>query len=393
MTAQAPIAATHAPAALSAMGLDVAIIGAGPAGAAAALAARRAGASVLLVDRAAFPRTKVCGCCLNHAALEALSQLDAAGALRRLGADALTQLDLAAGGRRARLALDSGIAISRGAMDAALIRLAIERGVAFVPRIRATVAGRAVRLKPLDAAGEPVTVEPGIIIAADGLGASAMGDAAPARRGSRMGVGAVLAADARFERGVVHMACAAGGYVGLVRLEDSSLNIAGAFDAATLRRAGGVAAAVRDVLIDAGMPIPADMDQGDWRGTPLLTRRRRRPWAPGVLFAGDAAGYVEPLTGEGMAWAIGSGLLAGQLAGAAGRWSPTLGRQWAKAYRGMIHRRQRVCRLLSGAVRRPRLTRLFVHAATRWPTLGRGLKGCLHRTPHRPAGPTWRPLP
>ncbi|HEY7428386.1 MAG TPA: FAD-dependent oxidoreductase, partial [Gemmataceae bacterium] len=55
---------------------DVVVVGAGPAGAMAAHELARRGCAVLLVDRAAFPRWKVCGCCLNG---HALVTLQAAG--------------------------------------------------------------------------------------------------------------------------------------------------------------------------------------------------------------------------------------------------------------------------------------------------------------------------
>ncbi|GAB7051471.1 hypothetical protein JCM9534A_65970 [Catenuloplanes indicus JCM 9534] len=54
---------------------DVVVVGAGPAGAAAALAARRAGADVLLVDRADFPRDKPCGDGITAHALDVLRDL------------------------------------------------------------------------------------------------------------------------------------------------------------------------------------------------------------------------------------------------------------------------------------------------------------------------------
>ena len=52
---------------------DVLVIGAGPAGAVAAREVARRGARVLLADRSAFPRGKVCGCCLNGSALAGMS--------------------------------------------------------------------------------------------------------------------------------------------------------------------------------------------------------------------------------------------------------------------------------------------------------------------------------
>ena len=51
------------------MEVDLAIVGGGPAGSAAAVTAARAGASVLVVDKASFPRDKCCGDGLTTLAL------------------------------------------------------------------------------------------------------------------------------------------------------------------------------------------------------------------------------------------------------------------------------------------------------------------------------------
>ncbi len=55
---------------------DVVVVGAGPAGTMAAREAARLGCSVLLVDKASWPRPKVCGCCLNETALSVLEEVD-----------------------------------------------------------------------------------------------------------------------------------------------------------------------------------------------------------------------------------------------------------------------------------------------------------------------------
>ena len=52
---------------------DVIVVGAGPAGSLTARELARLGRRVLLVDKASFPRPKVCGCCLSGSALAALS--------------------------------------------------------------------------------------------------------------------------------------------------------------------------------------------------------------------------------------------------------------------------------------------------------------------------------
>ena len=54
--------------------VDVLVAGAGPAGCVAAIALARAGARVLLVDRAAFPRDKLCGDTLNPGTLRVLAR-------------------------------------------------------------------------------------------------------------------------------------------------------------------------------------------------------------------------------------------------------------------------------------------------------------------------------
>ena len=78
------------------------------------------------------------------------------------------------------------------------------------------------------------------MIAADGLAGQLLArtaTAAPAEAGARIGAGTTTANAPDFYRpGVVYMTCGAGGYTGLVRLEDGRLDAAAAFDASELRR-------------------------------------------------------------------------------------------------------------------------------------------------------------
>src|SRR5271156_2503277 len=77
---------------------DALVVGAGPAGSIAARQLARSGVSVLLVDKARFPRRKVCGCCVGAGAVAMLEQIGLGDLLPALGARSIRQFQLAAYG-------------------------------------------------------------------------------------------------------------------------------------------------------------------------------------------------------------------------------------------------------------------------------------------------------
>jgi flavin-dependent dehydrogenase len=375
-----PVAATLSAQDAGAQRWDVIVVGAGPAGSTVARTLAARGLAVLLLDRAEFPRAKVCGCCLNGAALGALHSCGLGELPRRLGAVPLREFVFTVAARREpalRLQLPGGFALSRAVFDAALVRAAIAAGAHFRPRAAAALdptAGdtRAVRFTDGDA---EFVARASIVVAADGLGGRFLRDepgfeprVAPA---ARVGVGAVAPDGPEYYRsGVIYMACAPGGYVGVVRLERGRLDIAAAVDPALVRRAGGPATAVAGILRAAGLPWSDRFDELRWQGTALLTRRRRRLAGRRVFVVGDAAGYVEPFTGEGMAWALESGVaVASLLERAVRNWSPELSGKWAARYRALLASRQRWCRAVAAVLRRPRLTRLACAVVGSFPQL------------------------
>ncbi len=103
------------------------------------------------------------------------------------------------------------------------------------------------------------------------------------------------------------MACGRRGYLGLVRLEDGRLNLAAALDPCWMRVCGGPGPAAARLLAEVGWPPVPNLAEQNWRGTPALTRQARRRAAERLFLIGDAAGYIEPFTGEGMAWALAAG--------------------------------------------------------------------------------------
>jgi flavin-dependent dehydrogenase len=349
----------------------VAVVGAGPAGAMTARAAALSGASVLLLDRARLPRSKVCGCCLNERALAALRRAGLGSLSARLGALPTSEVLLSSGGRAARLPMAGGVSISRQALDVALVDEAVRAGAAFLSEAEARLGEEGEGGRTLQVGGHRIRAR--VVVAADGLGgrlAARVGLTSEAERGARVGAGAVLeCGPGFFEPGRVYMACGPSGYTGLVRLEDGRLDVACAFDATAMRGAGGPAKLAEVCLRAAGWPVPA-LAEAPWRGTPSLTRRPRAVAAHRLFVAGDAAGYVEPFTGEGMAWAIASGLALGPLAAEAARgWHPELASRWKLEHRRLVASRQWACRALAAALRRPWLVNGLVAVLSWLPQL------------------------
>ncbi len=103
------------------------------------------------------------------------------------------------------------------------------------------------------------------------------------------------------------MAVGKDGYVGLVRLRDGSLHLAAALRPGPCARPAGRASAASVLLAAAGFPAIDGLASARWQGTPDSTRRTRPLADARVFVLGDAAGYVEPFTGEGIAWALASG--------------------------------------------------------------------------------------
>ena len=89
---------------------------------------------------------------------------------------------------------------------------------------------------------------------------------------------------------------------------------------------------------------------------------------PGVFAVGDAAGYVEPFTGEGMSWALsGARTLAPIARRALEGWREEFLLEWEESYRRTVGRAQRVCRWMAWTLDRPRLSRATLRLLNQFP--------------------------
>jgi flavin-dependent dehydrogenase len=186
-------------------------------------------------------------------------------------------------------------------------------------------------------------------------------------------IGAAVIVDkgpAFYQSETIYMACGAGGYVGLVRLEDGRLNVAAAFDPVALRATGQAGWLADRILYEAGLPRVPEILQMPWKGTPRLTRHARCLAGERFFVLGDAASFVEPFTGEGIAWALRSATAVAPLAarGVQG-WKPGLEKEWIDTFHREVVRRQMICRLTAGVLRRPRLTKMLVRLLAFIPSL------------------------
>jgi flavin-dependent dehydrogenase len=325
---------------------DCVIIGAGPAGSMAAKKIASQNKEVLLIDKAIFPRSKVCGCCLNGAAQAALAEAGLQSLLVDNRAVLLDSLQLFDKGKTATIALPIGASLSRDKLDLALVNAARQNGARFLQGTTARVLSLDhLPVIELGSANSRDQIQTKLIIVADGLAGRSLELLqqfnSTAQLRSRFGAGTILdAAPAWIEAGKIYMACGNGGYVGMVKLEDGRLNIAAAFDRNFSRQLNGIASAAAHLLNQNGLPVPVDMLEAHWRGTDSLSRSRSRLADKRLFLIGDACGYTEPFTGEGMAWALRSGLTVADLALAAiNSWDDNLINLWHKKQKALIQRK------------------------------------------------------
>ncbi len=361
---------------------DAVVVGAGPAGSLAAYRLAKRGHAVLLVDKARRGRPKVCGGCLGSVGHAALEEAGLTLGELRLPSQPLERVEILSRNRRVQLPLARRAAISRRALDAALLTAAEHVGVRVLTgceaRIESVQAGR--RGVRLGGAG-PRRVRGRLVLLAGGLGAASL--LPPGERprtiaesASRLGAGAILPGDGwPGLDSTVTMACGRSGegYVGVARLPDGRLDVAAALNPAALPTGTDrLATLAASILEHNGLQPPAGWFDTAWRSTPSLTQRPTTLGAERVFLLGDAAGYVEPFTGEGIGWALRSALAVEPLAATAiQRWDDQHINQWNRRHAATIGRLQSRCRLVCRLIGARAATPTVVRALATMPWLAR----------------------
>ena len=310
---------------------DVVVVGGGPAGAAAALSARAAGHSVMVLDRADFPRDKVCGDGIAPEALDVLTLLGVDPARLTEGYPAVPRLRLRSpGGAEVERPMHRPASVvPRQVFDDRLLTAALAAGAELR---RHTVRRIEVHADRVEVDG---SLTAGVVVAADGAESvvrRALGIApnrphhtAIAIRGyapdpiGAPGVQTIATTEQRWPA-----------YAWSFPLGDGRANVGyGELVSGGATRAGLLAG------LDALLP---GVDPTGLRAhrLPLSTGRPRLPDGR-VLLAGDAASLINPLTGEGIFYAV----LSGALAGAAASHGPDAGGAYRRALRRRLGRHLR----------------------------------------------------
>jgi len=369
---------------------DVVVVGAGPAGALAAHGLASRGVRVLLVEQRLFPRWKVCGACLSPQALAALKTAGLGDLVAAQGGLSLERLQLGVAGRVNPIALGAGRVLSRSRLDQALLEAAVAVGATVMTGTRAVLGAAATGLEPdrevvLQKGTARWSVRAKVVLIAAGLSHRAIDKEAEISTSiqphSRIGAGSVLPGEAaELAPGVLQMAVGQGGYVGLVRVESGEINLACAFDRPMLGSVGGAALLCQKILAEAGFATLPGLKESAWQLTAALSRRTIPLAGHRLLLLGDAAGYVEPFTGEGMGWAITSSLAALPLVlRGLEHWDGAIETEWRRLHRRWVAQKQRSCRVLAVVLRHPRISWGLHRLAGSFPSVAGSMIGLLQR--------------
>jgi flavin-dependent dehydrogenase len=391
---------------------DVLIIGAGPAGATAAILLAHAGWQVSLVEQNVFPRQKVCGECVSAGNLPLLDELGVGQAFRRLAGSELTHVGWMHGATTVIAKMPPypegtaryGRALRRDVFDTLLLGRARKAGVNILQPARVCrVSGSAGEFRcDIEILGAPrtpkslhrtATIAASMIIDAHGsweaapeFEAAGNAELRASQRGSDLFAFKATFSKSALRPGWLPVLAVQGGYGGLVLANDGLTTVALCIRRDALRAVRsqyrGVTAgvAVESYLRESchGMreALQGTVREGSWLAVgPLRPGTRFGEMPPGIFRVGNAAGESHPLIGEGITMALQSSKLLVEVL----RFHPDRAfsaqalhaahHAYAKAWRKSFLPRLRLAALYAHVAMRPSLAAPVGGLLKQWPAL------------------------
>jgi len=346
------------------------ILGAGPAGCAAAIELARAGASPLLIDRHETPRDPLCGGFLSWRTFEQLRALGIDCAA--LGAHRVDTLALFTPGQTASVPLPRpAFGLSRHALDSAMRKVAIAQGAQFACDLVRSLA-------PGEAIGRERTWRADSIFLATGK-EDVRGHSRPRKAADpALGLRIRLAASPerrRLMQGQIELHLFKGGYAGIVLQEDGSANVCLALRKSALSACDNDPRLLLAHIAQDNCALAARFGE-DWHSSRIETIGAvpygfiARETERGLFRLGDQAAVIPSLAGEGIGLALASGVMAAQTwskggAGAAIAYQ----QQFARAAQRPVRTAAIIRRLAESPVN----SRLAILAARHMPALFKAL--------------------
>jgi flavin-dependent dehydrogenase len=305
---------------VSSLTTDVLIVGGGPAGSIAALVLARAGVRVTILDRATFPRDKLCGDSVNPGAMALLARHDLAAAVNQRGLPVSGMLVTGPDGVAVHARYPGGVvgrSICRRDLDALLLDAVaragarVEQGVRVVGPVVEGAAG-ATRVAGVSTqTGKGSSSRPArVVIAADGRRSTlalALGLARHPRRPRRWALGAYFEGVTGFQD-VGEMHVRRRHYIGVAPVPGGLANACLVVPESRARAIGSASTDALERALQHDEQLGPRFN-GARRATPVtmlgpLAVDVSNAGVEGLLLAGDAAGFVDPMTGDGLRLAM-----------------------------------------------------------------------------------------
>ena len=382
---------------------DAVVVGAGPAGASAAILLARAGWSVALVERQRFPRRKVCGECVAASNLPLLDALGVGSEFARLAGSELRRVALMRGAETIAAALppaDAGMhrygrALGREHLDTLLANQAEAVGATLLqPWSLQAIDGAAgrfrLRVQPIGEAGGLRVLEAALVIAAHGSWEPLPSERAvlrQARKASDLFAFKANFRDTAIPVDLLPVLSFAGGYGGMVVADDGLATLACCIREDRLdqdresqpgERAGDVVETIlRRECAGVAAALGGARREGGWLATGPIRPGIRLGAADGVFRIGNAAGEAHPIVGEGISMALQSAFVLAALiaperaalvaADTAAAAQSRLLRVYERRWRQRFAQRLRIAAAFAHVAMRPWAASAAWPIARRWP--------------------------